>query len=205
MDSGRRPLAVSLAGVHGVGKTTVFRAIEDRGRLDADFFRERAIADPPVPFGSRDREIAFRSQVYFFQEMLARDRLVRGGSERTYAFLDRSPCCVVVYGSVLCDKTDRGILESLYLAHDFLEDVVVYLEGDPDVVAERSAGRGRPKSWNEDDGKYRVKISDAYDGFFDRFEDVGKKVKRLDVSDTTPDETAAEIERLVSKLVPKQL
>ena len=104
-------IIISVAGAHGVGKTTIFQLLKkkaDDKKSDGDFkfkfFPERYVKNPPFPFGSSDKQIAFRSELHFLQQFIKRNRNVRTYDEKyngRIMFLDRTPLCILVYSKSL--------------------------------------------------------------------------------------------------------
>ena len=59
-------IVISIAGAHGVGKTTILTLLkkkyEDNSKFK--FFPERYRKIPPYPFGSSNKQIAFKSEIF---------------------------------------------------------------------------------------------------------------------------------------------
>ena len=70
-------IIISIAGAHGVGKTTIFNFLKkqlgDNNKFK--FFPERYKKNPPFPFGSENKQIAFRSEIHFLQQLIKRNKL----------------------------------------------------------------------------------------------------------------------------------
>ncbi len=120
--------------------------------------------DPPrYPFGSRDKEVAFRAELWVLQQMLKRNRIL-SRVERGVVVCDRSPLCVLAYSYALCSREDYELLREMYMLVDWIEDVIFYFEETVDSVLPKIKMRqGRPKEWNEDDSDYVRRILEGYD------------------------------------------
>lgn len=165
-------IVISIAGVHGIGKTTVFNLI--RRHLDGNpkfkFFPERYRKIPPFPFGSKDKEIAFRSELHFLQQLVKRNQNILNYDERyngRVIFLDRTPLCVLIYSKSLnLKEKDFQLILDHYNSVKWREDYIIYLTAEPDTILKRIIRRGSlekiRKEWNEAEKEYLLKIISFY-------------------------------------------
>jgi thymidylate kinase len=158
----------TLAGVHGSGKTTIFEVIKNRCR-NWIFFPDH-INSPRYPFGSQDKQIAFRAELWFLEQMIKRNEKIRSLSEGII-FCDRSPLCLLSYSYALCTEEDYQTIENLYRAIKWEENTVFYLEGSPEKIVQRIINRKEqhPKEWNETDRTYIGKVLEGYEKVFKKF------------------------------------
>ncbi|MEM2046723.1 MAG: AAA family ATPase [Candidatus Jordarchaeales archaeon] len=172
-------LIVALEGVHGCGKTTVFKRLQEK-RPDWNFLPE-FVDLPRYPFGSRDKQLAFRAELWVLQQMLKRNRLLRK-VKRGVVVCDRSPLCVLAYSYALCSEEDYQLLKEIYDAIDWDEDIIFYFEETPESVLPKIRKRqGRPREWNEDDPQYVAKIIEGYEEVLKTTGRVVIRVKNSDV------------------------
>lgn len=165
-------IVVSIAGAHGVGKTTIFNLLKKRLRdnLKFKFFPERYVKKPPVPFGSRNKQIAFRSEIHFLQQFIRRNKNVRNYDERyngRIMILDRTPLCVLVYSkSLFIKEQDYQLILDTYNSVKWREDYIIYLDADPDMIIKRTIQRGSlekiRKEWNETEKNYLLNVLTFY-------------------------------------------
>jgi len=158
----------TLAGVHGSGKTTIFEIIKNRCR-NWIFFPDH-INSPRYPFGSQDKQIAFRAELWFLEQMIKRNEKIRSLSEGII-FCDRSPLCLLSYSYALCTEEDYQTIENLYRAIKWEENTIFYLEGSPEKIVQRIMNRKEqhPKEWNETDRTYIGKVLEGYEKVFKKF------------------------------------
>ena len=168
-------IVISIAGAHGVGKTTVFNMLKKKynDNNKFKFFPERYIKKPPFPFGSSDKNIGFRSEFHFLQQLTRRntnivnfDKMYNG----RIIILDRTPICVLIYSKGLKLKSeDYDLILNMYNSVDWREDYVIYLTAEPDTILKRIYQRGSleviRKEWNEHKRDYLLKILSYYDDF----------------------------------------
>jgi thymidylate kinase len=175
-----RRFVFSLEGAHGVGKTTIYDkmqlAFEENNLLA--FFPELN-KTPPFPFGSKDLNIAFRSEVYYMQQMGERDLHVKqhlDANAECIVILDRSPISVLVYSSALgLSRKDFDLLLDMYEnSFHWQSETIIYLYAKPETIMKRILHRGSlmPErlTWNEDDMAYLKKILDNYEYYLKRQE-----------------------------------
>ena len=157
-------IVISLAGAHGVGKTTLFNLLkkEQQDNNKFKFYPERYVKNPPFPFGSEDKQIGFRSEIHYLQQFIRRDQSVKN-YDRTYngriIILDRTPICVLVYSKALnLKKKDYELIQDTYKSVNWREDYVIYLTAEPHTIMKRILQRGsldkERQEWNEDKQDY---------------------------------------------------
>lgn len=180
-------LVAALEGVHGCGKTTVFKRLQEK-RPKWVFLSE--FMDPPkYPFGSKDRQVAFRAELWVLQQMLKRRNILRQVKSGVVV-CDRSPICVLAYSYALCSEEDYQLLKEIYEAIDWDEDIIFYFEERVESVLPKIRMRhGRPREWNEDDPQYIEKIIEGYE---EAFKIVNCEVLRVKNSD---------VERVSSRII----
>ena len=202
-------IIISIAGAHGVGKTTIFDLLKsDLGdNSKFKFFPERYKKIPPFPFGSEDKQIAFRSEIHFLQQLIRRNKNITN-FDNTYngrvIILDRTPLCVLVYSkSLYLKEKDYNLILDMYKSVKWKENYIIYLTAQPDTILKRIIQRGSidkiRKKWNEDDKKYLLDILSYYNQFL--FSD-GKtnKVFTLDTDSLTSEEVVIEIKRIITDI-----
>lgn len=187
-------LVAALEGVHGCGKTTVFTRLQIlRPRW---MFLPEFIDPPKYPFGSKDKQVAFRAELWVFQQMMKRNRIL-SQVERGVVICDRSPVCVLAYSYALCSEEDYELLREMYKLVDWSEDVIFYFEENVDNVLPKIRRRqGRPKEWNEDDPDYVRGILEGYEEALKLAECTVIRVKNSDVEGVSS-RIVREIERRV--------
>jgi deoxyadenosine/deoxycytidine kinase len=157
-------IVISISGAHGVGKTTIFhflkKATKDNHKFK--FFPERYVKKPPFPLGSRNKQVAFRAELHFLQQLIKRNKNVRNFDNRyngRIIILDRTPLCVLVYSKALFLKEkDYQLIVDTYKSVNWREDYIIYLTADPETIIERTIKRGSlekyRKEWNESEKDY---------------------------------------------------
>ncbi|MEM3526649.1 MAG: deoxynucleoside kinase [Candidatus Jordarchaeaceae archaeon] len=158
----------TLSGVHGSGKTTIYKILEKKCR-NWIFFPDN-INTPRYPFGSKDKQIAFRAELWFLEQMIKRNEKIRSLSEGII-FCDRSPLCLLSYSYALCTNEDYQIIENLYRAVKWEETATFYLEESPEQIIKQIENREEkhPKEWNETDREYIEKVIEGYEKVFEKF------------------------------------
>jgi len=200
-------IIVSIAGAHGVGKTTIFNLLKnslgDNNKFK--FFPERYKKNPPFPFGSENKQIAFRSEIHFLQQLIKRNKNITN-YDNIYngrvVILDRTPICVLIYSkSLYLKEKDYNLILDMYNSVKWKEDYIIYLTAQPDTILKRIIQRGSidkiRKEWNEDDKKYLLKILSYYNQFLFS-ENQTKKVFTLDTDNLTSEEVVVEIKRIIT-------
>ncbi len=202
-------IIISIAGVHGIGKTTIFNLLKkilgDNNKFK--FFPERYIKIPPFPFGSGNKQIAFRSEIHFLQQLIRRNKNITNFDNKyngRVIFLDRTPICVLVYSkSLYLKEKDYNLIHDMYKSVKWKEDFVIYLTAETDTILNRIIQRGSidntRKDWNEDDKKYLLEILSYYNQFlFPKTQP--KKVFTIDTNNLTVENVIEDIKNIVTDL-----
>lgn len=199
-------IIISIAGVHGVGKTTIFTLFKKYfGRNNKfKFFPERYIKNPPFPFGSSNKQIGFRSELHFLQQFIRRNRNVTNFDNKyngRIIILDRTPSCVLIYSKSLnLKEKDFTLILDTYKSIQWKEDYIFYLNAKPDTIMKRIIQRGSieriRKEWNEEDKEYLLTILSSYTQFLSTKEGVFM----IDTNKISPDEVIDEMKRLITDL-----
>jgi deoxyadenosine/deoxycytidine kinase len=200
-------IIISIAGAHGVGKTTIFNLLKsilgDNNKFK--FFPERYKKIPPFPFGSENKQIAFRSEIHFLQQLIRRNKNITN-FDNTYngrvIILDRTPLCVLVYSkSLYLKEKDYNLILDMYKSVKWKEDYIIYLTAQPDTILKRIVRRGSidtiRNDWNEDDKKYLLDILSYYNQFL-YSENKTKKIFTIDTDNLTSEEVVTEIKRIIT-------
>ncbi|MEN6427001.1 MAG: 2-amino-4-hydroxy-6-hydroxymethyldihydropteridine diphosphokinase [Phycisphaerales bacterium] len=141
----KAPQVVSVAGVIGVGKTTLARKLAEI--LPAEVLPEPYDTNPFLPqVYAGKAELALDSQLFFLvnrAEQLSPDRLARDKVFITDYVFDKE----LIYARRLLDGHQLQLYESVYPA--FVRKVarpvlVIYLEDSPSNCLDRIHGRNRP-------------------------------------------------------------
>jgi thymidylate kinase len=211
---------ISIAGAHGIGKTTIFnllkKSLGDNNKFK--FFPERYIKIPPFPFGSGNKQIAFpfgsgnkqiafRSEIHFLQQLINRNKNITNFDNRyngRVIILDRTPICVLVYSkSLYLKEKDYNLILDMYKSVKWKEDYIIYLTAQPDMILKRIIQRGSidkiRKEWNEDDKKYLLEILHYYNQFL-LSKTQAKKIFIIDTDKLTTEEVVDEIKKIITNL-----
>ena len=200
-------IIISIAGAHGVGKTTVFNLLKSKlwDNNKFKFFPERYKKIPPFPFGSENKQIAFRSEIHFLQQLIRRNKNITN-FDNTYngrvIILDRTPICVLVYSkSLYLKEMDYNLILDMYKSVKWKEDYTIYLTAQPDTILKRIVQRGSidkiRNEWNEDDKKYLLEILSYYNQFL-YSDNKTRKVFTIDTNSLTSEEVVDEIKRIIT-------
>ena len=199
-------IIISIAGAHGVGKTTIFTLFKKYFGKDNKFkfFPERYIKNPPFPFGSSNKQIGFRSELHFLQQFIRRNRNVTNFDNKyngRIIILDRTPSCVLIYSKSLnLKEKDFTLILDTYKSIQWKEDYTFYLNAKPDTIMKRIFQRGSieriRKEWNEEDKEYLLTILSSYTQFLS----IKEGVFMIDTNDISPDEVIDEMKRLITDL-----
>lgn len=200
-------IIISIAGAHGVGKTTIFNFLKNYlgDNKKFKFFPERYKKIPPFPFGSENKQIAFRSEIHFLQQLIRRNKNITNFdniNNGRVIILDRTPVCVLIYSkSLYLKEKDYDLILDIYNSVKWKEDYIIYLTAQPDTILKRIIQRGSidkiRKEWNEDDKKYLLKILSYYNQFLFS-ENQTKEVFTLDTDNLTSEEVVEEIKRIIT-------
>ncbi len=201
-------IVISLAGAHGVGKTTVFNLLRNSMMIKDNnkfkFFPERYVKKPPFPFGSSNKQISFRSELHFLQQFIKRNQNIVNFDNRyngRIIILDRTPICVLIYSKSLnLKEKDFNLILDTYNSIIWKEDYIIFLNAEPETILKRIIQRGSleriRREWNEDDKKYLLKILSFYEQFFS----TRKNVFTIDTNDLTPEDIINKIKKILTDL-----
>ncbi len=199
-------IILSFAGAHGVGKTKVFnslkKCVKDNNKFK--FFPERYVKKPPFPFGSSDKQIGFRSELHFLQQLIRRNQNILNFDNKyngRIIILDRTPLCVLVYSKSLnLQEKDYNLILDTYKSIKWKEDYIIYLTAKPETILKRIIRRGSLDliriEWNENDRNYLLKIL----AFYKKFLTDRTNVFTIDTEKLTPDEVVNKIKNIISDL-----
>ncbi len=188
---------VAVEGAIGVGKTTLARGLA--ARFGAELLLEVVEENPFLRTFYQDiRGLAFQTQLFFLlgrhkQLRAARNRLAAGGVVvADYMFAkDR------LFAGLTLDGPELSLYEAVYevVAPQVpAPDVVVYLRAALDTLLERIERRGR--TFERDlTAQYLVRLSEAYEAFFDGFEGAPVITVDTDGLDLQGEAGAAEVAR----------
>ncbi len=201
-------IIISIAGAHGVGKTTVFNLFKkDNMVKDINkfkFFPERYIKNPPFPFGSSNKQIGFRSELHFLQQLIKRNRNIVNFDNKyngRIIILDRTPLCVLIYSKSLnLKEKDYKLILDTYNSILWKEDYIFYLYAEPNTIMKRIIQRGSlekiRKEWNEEDKEYLLTILSYYKQFLTNKEGVFM----INTENLTPEEVINEMREIIAQL-----
>ncbi len=200
---------ISIAGAHGIGKTTIFNLLKKSLGVNNKFkfFPERYIKIPPFPFGSSDKQIGFRSEIHFLQQLIRRNKNITN-FDNLYngrvIFLDRTSICVLIYSkSLYLKEKDYNLILDMYKSVKWKEDYIVYLTAEPKTLLKRIIQRGSidkiRKEWNESDKEYLLKILSYYNQFL-LSKTQTKKIFIIDTDKLTAEAVVEEIKKIITNL-----
>ncbi len=199
-------IVISIAGAHGIGKTTVFNLLKSKFKDNNKFrfFPERYKKNPPFPFGSSNKQIGFRSELHFLQQLIRRNQNITNFDNRyngRIIILDRTPLCVLIYSKSLnLKEKDFNLILDTYNSIKWKEDYIIYLYANPSTIMKRIIQRGSlekiRKDWNEDDKDYLLSILSYYKQFLSTKEDVFI----IDTDNKTPDQVITEIKIIITQV-----
>ena len=200
-------IIISIAGAHGVGKTTVFNLLKKkiiRNNNKFKFFPERYVKKPPFPFGSSDKQIGFRSELHFLQQFIRRNQNITNFDDKyngRILILDRTPYCVLIYSKSLnLKEKDFTLISDTYRSIQWKEDYIFYLYAKPDTIMKRIIQRGSieriRKEWNEEDKEYLLTILSYYTQFLY----TKKGVFMIDTDKLNTGEVIDEMKTLITEL-----
>ncbi len=199
-------IVISLAGAHGVGKTTIFYLLKKIFKDDNKFkfFPERYIKKPPFPFGSSNKQIGFRSEIHFLQQLIKRNQNIINFDIQyngRILILDRTPLCVLIYSKSLnLKEKDYNLILDTYNSIKWREDYIIHLTADPEEILKRIIQRGSldkiRKEWNEDDINYLLSIISFYKQFFSS----KTNIFSIDTNELTPEMIVIKIKEIITEL-----
>ena len=216
MRDSRNNIVFSIAGAHGVGKTTVFKYLRDTF-MNNDMFKfypERYIVkNPTYPLGSINKQIAFRGEIFFHQQLLKRNTKISrylGKKRNKIVMMDRTPICVLVYSKALeMAPKDYKLILDLFKSIDWISEFIVYLTADPETIMKRIITRGRisfekndqaekqRKKWHERDKDYLLKVLKYYNEFLLSNSRKNKNLTIIPTDNLSPKNTAKKIEKII--------
>ncbi len=199
-------IVISLAGAHDVGKTTIFnlfkKSVEDNNKFK--FFPERYVKKPPFPFGSPNKQIGFRSELHFLQQLIKRNQNIVKFDNRyngRIIILDRTPMCVLIYSKSLnLKEKDYNLILDTYNSIDWKENYIFYLYAEPNTILKRIIQRGSldkiRREWNEEDKDYLLTILSYYKQFL-----LPKRnVFMIDTENLIPEEVITKMIDLITEI-----
>lgn len=199
-------IVISLAGAHGVGKTTIFNLLKKIFKDDNKFkfFPERYIKKPPFPFGSSNKQVGFRSEIHFLQQLIKRNQNIINFDNKyngRILILDRTPLCVLIYSKSLnLKEKDFNLILDTYNSIKWREDYIIHLTAEPEVILKRIVQRGSldkiRKEWNEDDINYLLGIISFYKQFFSS----KTNIFSIDTNESTPEMIVIKIKEIITEL-----
>ncbi len=199
-------IVISIAGPHGVGKTTVFNLFKSKVKDNNKFkfYPERYVKKPPFPFGSSNKQIGFRSELHFLQQFIKRNQNIVNFDDKyngRILILDRTPICVLIYSKSLSLKEkDFNLILDTYNSIQWKEDYVFYLHANPSTIMKRIIQRGSiekiRKEWNEEDKDYLLTILAYYKQFLSSKEGVFM----INTDNLTQDDVINEMKKLITQL-----
>jgi len=199
-------IIISIAGAHGVGKTSIFNLLKKKVIDDNKFkfFPERYVKNPPFPFGSSDKQIGFRSELHFLQQLIRRNQSIVNYDNRyngRVIFLDRTPLCVLIYSKSLnLKEKDYKLILDTYNSIKWKEDYIIYLYANPNTILRRIIQRGSIEAirleWNEADKEYLIKILSYYNQFLSKKQNVFK----IDTENLTVEDVIDKIKIIITDL-----
>ena len=199
-------IVISIAGAHGIGKSTIYTLFKKKVRNNAKFkfFPERYKKIPPFPFGSHNKQIAFRSELHFLQQLTKRNTNILKYDEKyngRIIILDRTPICILIYSKSLNIKEkDYNLILDMFNSVKWREDYIIYLTAEPDTILKRIIQRGSlekiRREWNEEEKEYLLKIISYYNQFI-----LPKKEKNQIFNINTENLTAEQVLKKVEEII----
>jgi deoxyadenosine/deoxycytidine kinase len=205
----KKNIVISIAGAHGVGKTTIYnilkKNLEDNNKFK--FFPERYKKIPPFPFGSSDKQIAFRSEMHFLQQFIKRNQNVINFDKKyngRIIILDRTPICVLIYSKTLnLKEKDYNLISDLYKSVKWREDYIIYLTAHPETILKRIIQRGSlekiRRQWNEYEKEYLIKVLSSYDQML-LSKNHSNKLFIIDTNILLEDDVVKEVKNIITQI-----
>ncbi len=202
-------LVISIEGATGVGKTTLFDLLKKKVGEDPKFkfFPERYRKNPPFPFGSKDKQIAFRSEFHFLQQFVKRNQNLSDYDNRykgRIIILDRSPICVLVYSKSLnLNEKDFSLIQDMYDSVKWRDCYTIYLTADINTLLKRIIQRGslekNRKEWNENEKDYLSRILSNYNSVL-LSKESKDKLFVIETDTLNSEEVLKKVEEIIAKL-----
>jgi len=202
-------IVISIAGAHGVGKTTIYnllkKILEDNNKFK--FFPERYKKIPPFPFGSSDKQIAFRSEMHFLQQFIKRNQNIINFDKKyngRIIILDRTPICVLIYSKTLnLKEKDYNLISDMFKSVKWREDYIIYLTAHPETILKRIIQRGSlekiRRQWNEYEKEYLIKVLSAYDRML-LSKNHSNKLFIIDTNNLIEDDVVKEVKDIITQI-----
>jgi thymidylate kinase len=197
----------SISGVHGVGKTTVYQLLQKKlDNTNIRFFPERLRANPPVPFGSKDKQIAFRAELHYNQQMIKRNELIKKfvkNNKERICISDRTPYTTIAYARALSlNKIDYSLIYDTFKSVTWQKDHIIFLSADPKTIMQRIYNRGSldasREKWNESDYEYLKRVLKKYEEIFiENKIEKKNRITRVWTEDLNPEDVVHEIIEII--------
>ena len=198
----------SIAGVHGVGKTTVYLLLKKKLEENSNihFLPERLRANPPVPFGSKDKQIAFRAELHYNQQMIKRNELIKkfvNNNKERICISDRTPYTTIAYARALSlSKIDYSLIFDTFNSVTWQKDHIIFLNAEPKTIMQRIYNRGSLDSsrekWNESDYEYLKRVLKKYEEIFiENKIEKKNRITRINTENMTPEDVVNEIIKII--------
>lgn len=216
MQVGKNNFVFSISGVHGVGKSTIFSILEDKYFENSSFkfYPERYIVkNPTYPLGSIKKEIAFRGEIFFLQQLIKRNTRLKNFLQKNsnkIVVMDRTPICVLAYSKALeMFPKDYKLVQDLYKSIDWVQEYIIYLTADPEIIMKRIITRGmisfekqdkaemQRKKWHERDHNYLLKVLKYYEEFLISNEKKNKNLSILQTNNQSSMDVVKSIEDII--------
>ena len=202
-------LVISLAGAHGVGKTTIYHLLkkEVMDNPKFRFFPERYIKKPPFPFGSKNKQTAFRSEIHFLQQFIKRNKNI-WNFDNNYngrvIICDRTPLCVLIYSkSLFLKEKDYNLISDMYNSVPWRENYIIYLTAEPNTILKRTIQRGSlekiRKEWNETEKDYLSNILLYYQKML-FLKNNKKEIFIVDTENLTPQRVMKKVKKIITEV-----
>jgi len=198
----------SIAGVHGVGKTTIYLLLEKKLEENSNihFLPERLRPNPPVPFGSKDKQIAFRAELHYNQQMIKRNELIKKfvkNNKERICISDRTPYTTIAYARALSlNKIDYSLIFDTFKSVTWQKDHIIFLSAEPKTIMQRIYNRGSldasREKWNEDDYEYLKRVLKKYeDIFIENKIEKKNRITRIWTENMTAEDVVNEIVKII--------
>ena len=198
----------SITGVHGVGKTAVDILLQKKLEENKNirFFPERLRANPPVPFGSKDKEIAFRAELHYNQQMIKRNEMIKKfvkNNKERICISDRTPYTIIAYTRALSlSKIDYSLIYDTFNSVTWQKDYIIFLSAEPKTIMQRIYNRGSldvsREKWNESDYEYLKRVLKKYEEIFlENKIKIKNRITRIWTENMTTDDVVNEIIKII--------